>query len=94
MLAHHGHVPHEDGNPTDVLPAKLGHGPQKHKYTIEQLLTVYADLSESGRFHHDYPKLPDGLGDLPAPETEASLLHILNAIAQSIVSYLASGYPL
>ena len=32
----------------DLIVPKLGTGPQRHKYTVEQMLTVYASLLEGG----------------------------------------------
>lgn len=72
------------------VPSKLGGGPQKYKYTIEQLLSIYADLSEKKMLVLKDLEL-NHVEELPAAETEASLLKIVNDIAQQMV-YLSISF--
>ena len=90
MHAHNTNAPpYEEPlkNPqVEVQPLKLGGGPQRHKYTIEELLTVYVGLSEQNSLRPQFLKLTEYAKELPASETGANVLKMLSAIAQSMVS--------
>lgn len=70
----------------DIIVAKLGSGPQSHKYTVEQMLSLYAGLLEKGSLN-----APPGLdedGRLLDQETQHKLLKLLGDVAQQMVSGL------
>ena len=64
---------------------KLGTGPQRHKYTVEQLLTTYVSLSESGGLIKQLD-LVSFADHLPDESTRHQLLTLLEAIASQMVS--------
>jgi hypothetical protein len=68
----------------DIIVPKLGSGPQKHKYTVEQMLSLFAVLTERGGLGR--PLILAGYGEeLHSDETRHRLLFTLEGIAQQMV---------
>ncbi len=68
----------------DFIVPKLGSGPQRHKYNIEQLLATYVSLSESGGLVKEL-ELVSYADQLPDDSTRHQLLTLLEGIASQMV---------
>lgn len=74
----------------DIIVPKLGTGPQRHKYTVEQMLSIYATWCERAALG-----TPKGLdvGSLLDADTPHHLLELLEAIAQQAVRFSQPHAP-
>ena len=69
----------EPARAEDVIAPKLGSGPQRHKYTVEQMLSIYASMSEAQTL--GAPKFGEEVkASLLTEGTQHDLLELLNGI--------------
>ena len=70
----------------DFIVPKLGTGPQRYKYNLEQMLSIYVTLSESSRLSNGID-LTSFADQLPDETTPHNLLVILEGIGSQMVGF-------
>lgn len=76
------HGEHPPAKPEDLIVPKLGTGPQQRKYTVQQMLGVYAELCEGKGIEKELVWSPEGLLD---EGSHHAVLTLVDALAQQMV---------